>query len=108
MFTFLSKEGTFHSEFKEGQDALETNINGNGYDILDVLLMQSHANLSDTWSYEHDKPKFSDFNKLSKYCVAVNEYIVLEEQYNRIYAEEEKITNVSILTRRSSTSTRKT
>ena len=90
MFTFLSKEGTFHSDFKEGQDALETNINGNGYDILDVLLMQTHAKLSDTWSCERDKPKYSDFNNLSKYCVAVNEYITLEEQCNRLYAEEEK------------------
>ena len=80
MFTFLPKERTFHSDFKEGQDALETNINENSYNILDVLLMQTHAKLSDTWSCECDKPKYLDFNNLSKYCVAINEYIMLEEQ----------------------------
>ena len=79
MFTFLSKEGIFHSDFKEGQDTLETNINGNGYDILDMLLIQTHAKLSDTWSCECDKPKYLDFNNLSKYCVVINEYIILEE-----------------------------
>ena len=47
MFTFLSKEETLHSDLKEGQDALETNINGNGYDILDILLIQTHPKLLD-------------------------------------------------------------
>ena len=80
--SFLSKDGVF-TNFKEGRDALSTAPDG--YQVLNILLSQSHPKMLDVWACEKQKPLYSDYGSLEAYCKGVINCVELERSAGRIY-----------------------
>ena len=79
--SFLSKEGTFKTEFKEGHQALSRT--SDGCQVLNQLLLRTHAGMQDVWACQQDKPKFSNFNDIDEYSLAMQHCIKLESPSDR-------------------------
>ena len=76
VYSFFSKEGVI-TDFLEGlQDLVLTR---NGHETLSMLLGRTRAQIIDIWAYELETPKFSDFNNLDDYCIAMKEHVTLQK-----------------------------
>ena len=84
--SFLSKEGVF-TNFTEGREALSRTPDG--YKVLNILLSQTHPKMLDVWACEKQKPLYSEYNDLNKYCKAIQNHIELEKSSGRKYYEIE-------------------